>query len=107
MPRLQVVRLKVPFMRCLEALGAEESVEDYKSGVTGEKTVATKHLRLATFPDLLIVQVKKFRMAPDWTTMKLDVELEFPNEILDLSFLRGKGLQEGEELLPEGKERHQ
>jgi len=37
----------------------------------------------------------------DWTPIKLDVAIEMPDTI-DLSFLRGKGLQSGEELLPDG-----
>lgn len=39
-------------------------------------------------------------MQEDWTPIKLDVAVEMP-DTLDLSFLRGTGLQPGEELLPE------
>ena len=39
-------------------------------------------------------------MKEDWTPIKLDVEVEMP-DLLDLSWLQGKGLQPGEETLPE------
>lgn len=39
-------------------------------------------------------------MKEDWTPIKLDVAVEMP-DILDLSTLRGSGLQPTEELLPE------
>lgn len=56
--------------------------------------------RLASFPDFLLVHLKKFAVKPDWTSIKLDVAVEMP-DILDLSFLRGHGLQSTEKLLPE------
>lgn len=39
-------------------------------------------------------------MKEDWTPIKLDVAVEMP-DTLDLSSLRGSGLQSDEELLPE------
>lgn len=39
-------------------------------------------------------------MKEDWTPIKLDVAVEMP-DMLDLSSLRGNGLQDGEELLPQ------
>lgn len=56
--------------------------------------------RLATFPDYLIIQLKKFTLREDWVPIKLDVAVEMP-DILDLSPLRGEGPQPGEEPLPE------
>lgn len=47
-----------------------------------------------------MVHLKKFAVKPDWTSVKLDVAVEMP-DILDLSFLRGQGLQSTETLLPE------
>lgn len=40
-------------------------------------------------------------MKEDWTPIKLDVAVEMPDTV-DLNFLRGDGLQDGEELLPDG-----
>ena len=39
-------------------------------------------------------------MKEDWTPIKLDVEVEMP-DLLDLGWLQAKGLQSGEETLPE------
>lgn len=51
-------------------------------------------------PDYLLLHLKKFTLREDWTSMKLDVAVEIPDE-LDLSSLKGAGLQPNEELLPE------
>lgn len=55
---------------------------------------------MATFPDYLLIHLKKFTVKEDWTPIKLDVAVEMP-DILDLSFLRGVGLQPNEDPLPE------
>ncbi|CAB1314306.1 unnamed protein product [Coregonus sp. 'balchen'] len=49
--------------------------------------------RFASFPEFLVVQIKKFTFGVDWVPKKLD--------FLDLSRLRGTGLQAGEEELPD------
>lgn len=59
-----------------------------------------RYTRLATFPDYLVIQLKKFALGQDWTPQKLDVSVDMPNEI-DLSVLRAKGIQPGEMQLPE------
>ncbi|CAH2269498.1 jg27215, partial [Pararge aegeria aegeria] len=56
--------------------------------------------RLATFPDYLLIQLKKFTIKEDWTPAKLDVAVEMPWEV-DLGCLRGRGRQPDETLLPE------
>lgn len=56
--------------------------------------------RLATFPDYLLIHLKKFTVKEDWTPIKLDVAIEMPDR-LDLSSLRGHGLQPLEKVLPE------
>lgn len=55
---------------------------------------------LASFPDYLLIHLKKFTLREDWIPIKLDVAIEMPDQ-LDLKTLRGLGLQSGEELLPE------
>lgn len=56
--------------------------------------------RLASFPDYLLLHLKKFTLLEDWTPIKLDVAVDMP-ETVDLSILRGHGLQPGEEPLPD------
>lgn len=55
-------------------------------------------MRLATFPDYLLVHLKKFA-AEGGQCVKLDVAIDVPDEI-DLELLRGTGMQPGEEPLP-------
>lgn len=56
--------------------------------------------RLASFPDYLVIQLKKFTMGQDWTPQKLDVSVDMPHEI-DLSLLKASGIQPGEVELPD------
>lgn len=51
-------------------------------------------------PDFLMIQLKKFTLHEDWTSVKLDVAVDIP-DILDLSSIRGNGQLPHEELLPE------
>uniref|UniRef100_A0A671T2S1 Ubiquitin carboxyl-terminal hydrolase n=1 Tax=Sinocyclocheilus anshuiensis TaxID=1608454 RepID=A0A671T2S1_9TELE len=56
--------------------------------------------RFASFPDHLVIQIKKFTFGLDWVPKKLDVSIDVP-DTLDLSALHAMGQQPGEELLPE------
>lgn len=55
---------------------------------------------MATFPDYLMIHLKKFTLREDWVPIKLDVSVDMP-EVLDISHLRGNGPQNSENLLPE------
>lgn len=94
------VRPRIKLMSCLETFIQPEIVEQFYSSALNEKTTAQKTTRLATFPDFLLMHLKKFTMKENWRPVKLDVAIEMP-DILDLSSLRGPGLQPGEDLLPE------
>lgn len=100
MPLPELVRAQVPFSSCLEAYGAPEQVDDFWSTALQAKSVAVKTTRFASFPDYLVIQIKKFTFGLDWVPKKLDVSIEMPEE-LDISQLRGAGLQPGEEELPD------
>ena len=86
-------------------------------------TLCHRTTRFATFPDYLMVQMAKFSFGEDWVPKKYgkmifnnlllvmipsftwhvtDVLIDVPEE-LDLGHLRGRGLQSGEEELPEGE----
>ncbi|NXP42206.1 UBP13 hydrolase, partial [Leiothrix lutea] len=56
--------------------------------------------RFASFPEYLVVQIKKFTFGLDWIPKKLDVSIDMP-DFLDISHLRARGLQPGEEELPD------
>jgi ubiquitin carboxyl-terminal hydrolase 5/13 len=68
--------------------------------LTLTSSLLLRYTHLATFPDYLVIQLKKFCMGEDWTPKKLDVSVDMPLE-LDLSVLRGKGKQPQEMELPE------
>ncbi|XP_071869178.1 ubiquitin specific protease 5 [Bombus fervidus] len=95
-----LVRPRIKLSSCLQTFIRSETVEQFYSSALNEKTTAQKTTRLSTFPDYLLIHLKKFTMKEDWTPMKLDVAVEMP-DILNLSSLRGFGLQPTEELLPE------
>uniref|UniRef100_A0A3Q3RDY6 Ubiquitin carboxyl-terminal hydrolase n=1 Tax=Monopterus albus TaxID=43700 RepID=A0A3Q3RDY6_MONAL len=94
------VRAQIPFTVCMAALSEPEVLPDFWSSAVQAKTTATKTTRFASFPDHLVIQIKKFTFGLDWVPKKLDVSIDVP-DILDLSALRATGQQPGEELLPE------
>nr|XP_036859687.1 ubiquitin carboxyl-terminal hydrolase 13 [Manis javanica] len=56
--------------------------------------------RFASFPEYLVVQIKKFTFGLDWVPKKFDVSVDMP-DLLDINHLRARGLQPGEEELPD------
>ncbi|GFQ97105.1 ubiquitin carboxyl-terminal hydrolase 5 [Trichonephila clavata] len=96
----EIVRPRIPLQACLDCFSSLESVDDFFSTAINAKSTAYKATRLHTFPDYLLLHLKKFTIGDDWVPKKLDVSLDVPDE-LDLSALRGKGIQPGEEELPE------
>jgi len=95
----EIVRLKIPFSACIEAYAGDELVEFYSSAIK-TKTTATKRSRFGSFPDYLVIQLRKFTVGEDWVPKKLDVCVDMPEE-MDLNWLRGTGLQPGESELPQ------
>ncbi|KAM0730160.1 Ubiquitin carboxyl-terminal hydrolase 5 [Formica fusca] len=96
-----LVRPRIKLSSCLESFSRSEIVEQFYSSALNEKTTAHKTTRLASFPDYLLIHLKKFTVKEDWTPIKLDVAIEMPDTV-DLKFLRGTGLRTGEKLLPDG-----
>ncbi|XP_012943911.1 ubiquitin carboxyl-terminal hydrolase 5 [Aplysia californica] len=96
-----IVRPVIAFSECVRAFTEAETVEDFYSSAIQGKTTALKTTRLSSFPDYLMVQLRKYTVGDDWVPRKLDVSIQAP-DVLDLSSLRGRGLQAGEEELPPG-----
>ncbi|KAL3696589.1 hypothetical protein R1sor_010665 [Riccia sorocarpa] len=96
----ECVRPRVPLAACLECFFAPEEVQDFYSTALNSRTTAIKTSRLVTFPDYLVLHMRKFVMDAGWVPRKLDVFIDVPDEI-DISYMRAKGLQPDEELLPE------
>ncbi|XP_024356450.1 ubiquitin carboxyl-terminal hydrolase 14 [Physcomitrium patens] len=96
----EIVRPRVPLSACLENFSAPEEVMDFYSSAINARTTAIKTTRLATFPDYLVLHMRKFVLAAGWVPKKLDVFIDVPDEI-DISDMRSKGPQPDEQFLPE------
>ncbi|GJP68268.1 hypothetical protein CLOP_g25002 [Closterium sp. NIES-67] len=97
----EVVRPRVPLSACIDRFAAQETIPGFFSTAINGHTTALKTTRFASFPDVLVVQMRKYVLeSGTWVPRKLDVFLDVPDR-LDLSHLRGKGLQPGEQVLPE------
>ncbi|CAI5775931.1 ubiquitin carboxyl-terminal hydrolase 13 isoform X1 [Podarcis lilfordi] len=99
-PLPELVRAKIPFSACLQAFSEPDNVEDFWSSALQAKSAGVKTSRFASFPEYLVVQIKKFTFGLDWIPKKLDVSIDMP-DLLDISHLRATGLQPGEEELPD------
>eukprot|EP01097_Dermamoeba_algensis_P003082 TRINITY_DN2241_c0_g1_i1.p1 TRINITY_DN2241_c0_g1~~TRINITY_DN2241_c0_g1_i1.p1 ORF type:complete len:575 (+),score=171.33 TRINITY_DN2241_c0_g1_i1:69-1793(+) len=79
----QVIRPRVNLIQCLERFAAPEIISDFYSEAAKSKTTAKKTTRLATFPDVLSIQLRKFYLDDNWSPKKLDVFVDVP-ETVDL-----------------------
>ncbi|EGD75060.1 ubiquitin carboxyl-terminal hydrolase [Salpingoeca rosetta] len=95
-----VVRPAFDLSALIEASFQPQQVEDWYSPAIQAKTSCTQTQGFKTFPKYLVVAVNKFYLGDDWTPKKLDMSLHVPDE-LDVTHLRSKGKQEGDEDLPE------
>jgi len=100
----ETVRRIIPFEACLQQFCSDEIIDGYLSPVTKENTIARKTTRFRTFPDYLLIQLKKFDIDEKWQPYKLDVEVDMPDNI-DLACLLKStdGLQPGEVAMPDGE----
>ncbi|XP_034035786.1 ubiquitin carboxyl-terminal hydrolase 13 isoform X1 [Thalassophryne amazonica] len=94
------VRARIPFTACLQAFTEPENVPDFWSSALQAKSAGVKTSRFSSFPEYLVVQIKKFTFGVDWVPKKLDLAIDVP-DFLDLNRLRATGLQAGEEELPD------
>uniref|UniRef100_A0A672RMI0 Ubiquitin carboxyl-terminal hydrolase 13 n=1 Tax=Sinocyclocheilus grahami TaxID=75366 RepID=A0A672RMI0_SINGR len=99
-PPPEPVRARIPFTACLQAFTEPENVPDFWSSALQAKSAGVKTSRFASFPEYMIVQIKKFTFGVDWVPKKLDVSVDVP-DFLDLNRLRATGLQAGEAELPD------
>ncbi|KAG2396694.1 Ubiquitin carboxyl-terminal hydrolase [Vigna angularis] len=99
----EIVRPRVPLETCLANFSAPEEIHDFYSTALKTKTTALKTAGLTSFPDYLVLHMRRFVMEAGWVPKKLDVYIDVP-DIIDISHMRSKGHQPGEELLPDGEE---
>ncbi|XP_019388312.1 PREDICTED: ubiquitin carboxyl-terminal hydrolase 13 [Crocodylus porosus] len=99
-PPPELVRARIPFSACLQAFSEPNNVDDFWSSALQAKSAGVKTSCFASFPEYLVVQIKKFTFGLDWIPKKLDVSIDMP-DLLDINHLRATGLQPGEEELPD------
>ncbi|XP_076889305.1 ubiquitin carboxyl-terminal hydrolase 14-like isoform X2 [Bidens hawaiensis] len=99
----EIVRPRVPLSDCLNSFSHPEEVQGFYSTALKSRTTAIKTAGLTTFPDYLVLHMRKFVMEAGWVPKKLDVYIDV-DDVIDISHMRSKGIQPGEELLPEDGE---
>ncbi|XP_027342647.1 ubiquitin carboxyl-terminal hydrolase 14-like isoform X2 [Abrus precatorius] len=97
----EIVRPRVPLEACLANFSSPEEIHDFYSTALKAKTIAMKTAGLTSFPDYLVLHMRKFVMEEGWVPKKLDVYIDVP-DIIDINHMRSKGHHPGEELLPDG-----
>lgn len=95
------VKYNVKLMDCFSEFNAAEVISEFLSPATNNRGTAHKTTGLKTFPNFLMLQVRRFTLTENWQPKKLDVLLEVP-ETIDIGHLRSSGLQPGEVELPAG-----
>ncbi|KAI1306701.1 hypothetical protein EDD11_004704 [Mortierella claussenii] len=89
----------VTFEQCLDTYVAAEHLP-YNCPSCQKNTTATKTNRFATFPEVLVINMRRFEYQ-NWVPRKLAVPVAFPEDQIDLEKYRGRGQQADEESLPE------
>jgi len=92
---------EVSFESCLNAWAAPTQITDYRwPHLNNIKATANVSVRFSNFPRYLIIQLERYTLSEDWTPKKLEVKVQMP-QVIDLDYLKCKGPQEGESLVPE------
>ncbi|EFA83032.1 deubiquitinating enzyme [Heterostelium album PN500] len=94
------IRPIVPLQACLDNFAESYKVSDFMSTAIGGKTFSINSTRLASFPDILVIHLRKYVIGDDWVPKKLNICIDAPDN-LDISYLRGTGKKPNEEELPE------
>ncbi|KAF9084195.1 hypothetical protein BGX23_010750 [Mortierella sp. AD031] len=89
----------VTFEQCLDTYVSPE-ILPYNCPSCQKSTTATKTNRFATFPEVLVINMRRFAYQ-NWVPRKLAVPIIFSEGKIDLEKYRGHGQQTDEELLPE------
>jgi ubiquitin carboxyl-terminal hydrolase 5/13 len=101
---LPVVRPIVPLTQAIARWAEPATIDDFKVTRAGPTAAVRKTQRFLTFPDYLLVQMRKYTYNDDWTPRKIDVSMDMPDE-LDITSLRAVGFQHGETPMPDGNDR--
>ena len=83
-----IVRPCITFSSCIKAFSQPEIIEKFYSSAINGETTASKTTRLSSFPEYLLLHLKKFFVNSEYQASKLDVAVEMP-DTLDLSEIKG------------------
>ncbi|KAG0054530.1 hypothetical protein BGZ83_011030 [Gryganskiella cystojenkinii] len=89
----------VTLEQCLNTY-VQAEILPYKCPSCQKETTATKTNRFATFPEVLVLNMRRFQYQ-NWVPRKLSVPIVFPAGQIDMEKYRGRGQQPNEESLPE------
>lgn len=95
-----LIRPNIKLTSLIDLFTKSETLSDFYSTAISSRTTAEKSTKIAKFPNILVLQIKKFQCGTDWVPKKLDVAIDVP-EILNLDHIEAKGIQPGEEELQE------
>jgi ubiquitin carboxyl-terminal hydrolase 5/13 len=89
----------ISFATCVEEWASGQADERRWPHLNNARHGASKQTRFSSFPRYLIVQMLRYTVGPDWTPIKLEVNVDVPEEI-DLEPYRSTGPADGEDLVP-------
>lgn len=100
---IEVVRPNINMASLMDLFAKPETITDFYSTAILSRTTAQKTSRISKYPDVLVLQIKKFQCGDDWIPKKLDISIEAP-DVLNLEGLEAKGIQAGEEKLSDSED---
>ncbi|WAR56508.1 hypothetical protein PtB15_7B357 [Puccinia triticina] len=102
-PPGQTTYQPVSLEECLESFTTPQTVE-YNCPRCKSKTTALTTSRIASFPKYLAIHTRRFAIV-NWVPKKLEIPVIIQGHQVDLEKYFGRGIQPGEETLPEVEER--
>jgi ubiquitin carboxyl-terminal hydrolase 5/13 len=93
----------ISFWQCVESWSEGTSDERKWPHLNNERHTASRRTRFANFPRYLVVQMLRYTVGSDWSPVKLEVNVDIPEEI-DLEPYRSAGPVDGEDLVPDAVE---
>lgn len=90
--------------QCLDSWSAETTLDDFRwPHLQNAVHSGTQVTRFQNFPRYLLIQIQRYQLGPDWQPIKLEVNLDIPEDI-DLTSYKAAGPQNGECLVPDEEE---
>jgi ubiquitin carboxyl-terminal hydrolase 5/13 len=90
----------IAFQTCVEEWAADTQVDDVRwPHLNDAAHAASEQTKFSNFPRYLLVQIQRYQLGPDWAPIKIEVNLDIPQDI-DLTAFKSTGPAEGENLIP-------